>query len=69
MTHTFEFKINSIHVEGEVDFACGADPQIKTNNGMELPLSELNCIQELFELFSNIYNKCDDITKIEVNKI
>ena len=64
-THTFEFSLDGIRAEGEIDFDL-TDPKILIEGDQELTLSEREKIDEIFSRLLKCHRELGHINRIEV---
>ena len=67
-THTWELEVGGKELEGEVIFNHGNPPTIKVDTPIEMRLSELKQVQEMFEGLVGVCARCGEIQKMEIVK-
>jgi hypothetical protein len=67
-SHTFEFDVAGIEMEGEIDWNGGKRVNIKTDVGLEAELKELQKMYRLIAYIAEICADCGEIIKINIEK-
>lgn len=67
-THDFEFKLDGIVIEGEINFNHGEDAAFKSTAGEEMTIKQHSQIQALFEALVAFHMKGADIEKINITR-
>lgn len=67
-THTFQIEVNSVDIDGELSFN-GGKPQIKIMSPVEVPIGELDALNEFIKSLHRLYDRCNEhIGKIEITE-
>jgi hypothetical protein len=64
-THTFEFSLDGIRAEGDINFDL-KDPEIRVEGDTEMTLSERQKVEQIFERLMKCHRELGHINKIEV---
>lgn len=69
-THSFEFKVDNVSIEGEVEFNTDGQTSYKTHEPLpKMTMEELAVFNDLFIYMKRVFNKFGDFDKIEVKKL
>jgi len=66
-THTYDIKVGSVSMEGDIVFNSGQEPSFTTNAPMSSSIKGLDVLNSLIKAIANVHNRCGGIEKIEFN--
>ena len=66
-THTYDIKVGTVEMAGEIVFNSGQEPSFNTTSPMASSIKGLDVLNNLIKAIANVHNRCGGITKIEFN--